>query len=73
VNDDLTHLPYVERKIREAIARGEFDDLPGSGDPIPDLDDDPMWWVKKWVERERLKDALREGRTRGNADPAPGP
>lgn len=60
--DDLTNLPYVERRIREAIERGEFDDLPGSGQPIPDLNDDPLWWVKKWVERERLKDALREGR-----------
>jgi hypothetical protein len=31
----------AERKIQEAIERGEFDDLPGKGKPI-NLDDDPM-------------------------------
>lgn len=37
---------------------GEFDDLPGSGKPIPDLDRpyDPEWWAKKLIERERLRD-----------------
>ncbi len=29
----------VERRIEEAVARGEFDDLPGAGRPL-DLDDD---------------------------------
>ncbi len=62
--DDLSNLPYVERKIREAKERGEFDDLPGSGEPLQDLNDDPNWWVKKWVKREQLKDALRERRER---------
>ena len=42
------------------MARGEFDDLPGAGKPIPNLNDDPLWWVKKFVERERLRDARRE-------------
>jgi hypothetical protein len=31
----------AERKIAEAIARGELDDLPGAGRPL-DLDDDAM-------------------------------
>ena len=31
----------AERKIEEAIARGEFDDLPGAGRPL-DLDDDRL-------------------------------
>jgi hypothetical protein len=31
----------VESKIAEAIARGEFDNLPGAGKPL-DLDDDPL-------------------------------
>lgn len=46
----------VERQIREAQARGEFDDLPGKGKPIPDLDEphDDMWWVKKLMAREEL-------------------
>lgn len=61
----------VERQIRLAAERGEFDDLPGSGKPIEDLDDayDPLWWVKKWAEREGLSAAevhrmLREARQR---------
>ncbi len=45
----------AERRIREAIARGEFDDLPGTGSPLSDLGKpyEPNWWVKRWVERER--------------------
>ena len=31
----------AERKIQEAMERGEFDDLPGKGKPL-DLSDDPM-------------------------------
>ena len=31
----------AERKIEEAITRGEFDDLPGAGRPL-ELDDDPL-------------------------------
>src|SRR5438874_9331831 len=31
----------AERKIEEAIARGEFDDLPGAGGPL-ELADDPL-------------------------------
>ncbi len=46
----------VEKAIREAQERGEFDDLPGTGKPLPDLGDtdDPMWWLRKYVEREHL-------------------
>ncbi|UYM06170.1 DnaJ family domain-containing protein [Solicola gregarius] len=45
----------VERQIREAQARGAFDDLPGAGKPL-DLGstNDPDWWVKGLIERERL-------------------
>jgi hypothetical protein len=31
----------AERKIAEALANGEFDDLPGAGQPLA-LDDDPL-------------------------------
>jgi hypothetical protein len=31
----------AERRIEEAIARGELDDLPGTGRPL-ELDDDPL-------------------------------
>ena len=54
---DPRYIPSLaDRRIREAMEKGEFDDLPGAGEPIPDLDDgyDPDWWAKKWVQREGL-------------------
>ena len=47
---------WVERQIREATERGEFDNLPGEGQPIPGLNgrDDEDWWVKGFLEREKL-------------------
>ncbi len=46
----------VERKIREARERGEFDNLPGAGKPIADLGKvhDELWWVKRLLRREVL-------------------
>ena len=46
---------WVDRQIRAAIARGEFDNLPGAGKPLnlPDTHD-PDWWIKSLVEREKL-------------------
>lgn len=47
---------WVELQVERAMERGEFDDLPGYGKPIPDLGEshDPDWWVRRLVERERL-------------------
>jgi hypothetical protein len=47
---------WTERKIREAQQHGRFDNLPGYGKPIPDLDKpyDDLWWVKDKLRRERL-------------------
>lgn len=47
---------FVERQIRDAQARGEFDNLPGLGKPIPGLDEpyDEYWWVKAKLKRENL-------------------
>jgi len=44
-----------ERKIREAMERGEFDNLPGQGKPLDLSDRDPNWWVKGLLEREQLR------------------
>ena len=48
----------VERAIREAQERGEFDNLPGTGKPLRSLGDpereDPDWWVRQLAEREHL-------------------
>jgi hypothetical protein len=44
----------VDRRIREAQERGEFDNLPGAGKPLPgaggEYDED--WWVRDWIRRE---------------------
>lgn len=47
---------WVDRQIREAQERGEFDNLPGAGKPLPDLGDpnDESWWVRRMIERENL-------------------
>jgi hypothetical protein len=47
---------WVDLQVRQAMERGDFDDLPGAGKPIQDLGDhhDPNWWVKKLVEREHV-------------------
>jgi hypothetical protein len=47
---------WVDLQVRQAMERGEFDDLPGTGKPIEDLgvEHDPDWWVKKLIERENI-------------------
>jgi Domain of unknown function (DUF1992) len=47
---------WIDRQIEQATSRGEFDDLPGAGQPIPDLDKpyDEMWWVKQKLRDENL-------------------
>src|SRR5690242_6396469 len=46
----------AERKIEEAIARGEFDDLPGAGRPL-EFDDDPLVPAELRVVYRILKNA----------------
>jgi hypothetical protein len=47
---------WVDLQVRQAMDRGDFDNLPGAGKPIADLGDthDPNWWIKKLVEREHV-------------------
>ncbi|MDR7253420.1 hypothetical protein J2X46_002405 [Nocardioides sp. BE266] len=47
---------WVDLQVRQAMERGEFDNLPGEGKPIEDLgvEHDPDWWLKKLVERENI-------------------
>jgi hypothetical protein len=74
---------WVERQIREATERGAFDDLPGAGKPIADLDEphDELWWVRRKLRQERLsylpptlalrkaaEDALLEASRAGSED-----
>jgi DnaJ-like protein len=46
----------IDQQIREAAERGEFDDLPGAGKPLPGLGapDDELWWLKGYMKREGL-------------------
>lgn len=48
---------YVETVIQQAIRRGDFEDLPGSGRPLAGLGDthDPDWWIRRKIEREKLR------------------
>ncbi len=38
------------------MERGEFDDLPGKGKPLPDAGEpyDELWWVKAWLRRNEI-------------------
>jgi hypothetical protein len=48
------HESWIDRQIREAQERGEFDNLPGTGKPIPGISEpyDENWWVKDLLKRE---------------------
>lgn len=51
---------WVESAVEEAIARGDFADLPGAGKPL-DLPEthDPDWWIKGRLEGDDVdRDAL---------------
>jgi hypothetical protein len=45
---------WIDRQIREAQERGEFDDLPSAGKPLPGageaLEED--WWIRRKVQEE---------------------
>lgn len=43
----------IDRQIREAAARGSFDDLPGQGKPLADAGPyNEDWWLKELAKRE---------------------
>ncbi len=45
---------FVDRQIRQATERGDFEDLPGYGKPLASLDApyDELWWIKGKMHRE---------------------
>jgi hypothetical protein len=47
---------WVDKQIREAAERGEFDNLPGTGKPIPGQGrpDDENWWLREYLRREAV-------------------
>lgn len=48
----------ADRLIEAAIDAGEFEDLPGEGEPLSGAGrvDDDDWWVRAWVRRNRSPD-----------------
>ncbi|KEG42487.1 DUF1992 domain-containing protein [Streptomyces althioticus] len=48
---------WVDKQIRDADARGEFEQLEGAGRPLPpDVENtyDELWWVKRKMAREGM-------------------
>lgn len=47
---------WVDQAIDQAQRQGAFDNLPGAGKPLRDVDTraDPDWWVKNLIQREQL-------------------
>jgi len=47
---------WIDMQIQEAEREGLFDDLPGKGKPIADLDRprDELWWVRSKLQREGI-------------------
>jgi len=51
---------WVDKQIRDAQACGEFDNLPGAGKPLPGAGDpeDENWWLRSFLRREKVGDAV---------------
>lgn len=58
MKDPASNPNWIEEIIKKAQEEGEFDDLPGSGKPLPGADkkDDDLWWVRSWIQRNRPAD-----------------
>ncbi|WP_275461927.1 DUF1992 domain-containing protein [Streptomyces noursei] len=52
----VSYESWVEKQIRESTERGGFEDLPGFGKPLRNLDRpyDEMWWIKEKMDREQV-------------------
>jgi DnaJ-like protein len=58
---DAHYESLIDQQIRMAQERGDFDDLPGLGKPLPGrgTQDDEQWWLKGYLSREGIStDAL---------------
>lgn len=56
----MTYESWLDAQIRQAQERGDFDNLPGTGKPLPDRGElyDEDWWIKQWVRREEITGAV---------------
>ncbi|WP_067545139.1 J-domain-containing protein [Nocardia crassostreae] len=56
---DLSFESWIDKQVREATERGDFDDLPGAGKPIPPGAAAEDWWLRGLLKREGVRaDAL---------------
>lgn len=52
----------ANRQILEAMERGEFDNLPGSGKPLNlQGSNNPNWWITRKIESENLEGIAEVG------------
>ncbi|HEY2285137.1 MAG TPA: DUF1992 domain-containing protein [Streptosporangiaceae bacterium] len=50
---DMSFRTWIDQQIEEAAGRGEFDDLPGYGKPLPKSEEDAAQaWLRDYVRRE---------------------
>ncbi|WP_431965881.1 DUF1992 domain-containing protein [Nocardia sp. bgisy134] len=54
---DLTFESWIDKQVREATERGEFDNLRGAGRPIPGAGTpvDENWWLRDYLRREGVR------------------
>jgi hypothetical protein len=60
LSDRATQI-IADNKIRAAIEAGEFDNLPGLGQPAAIFDEpyDPHWWIRRKLRREQLASVVQ--------------
>jgi Domain of unknown function (DUF1992) len=51
---DVTFRSWIDQQISEAEERGAFDNLPGTGKPLPNRGDAENAWLIGWVRREGI-------------------
>jgi hypothetical protein len=50
----MTSRSWIDQQISEAEERGAFDNLPGTGKPLPNRGDDENAWLIDWIRREGI-------------------
>ena len=51
---DITFRSWIDQQIAEAEERGAFDNLPGTGKPLPNRADPENAWLIDWMRREGI-------------------
>ncbi|MDK1019401.1 MAG: DUF1992 domain-containing protein [Actinomycetota bacterium] len=58
----------VEDQIKEALDSGKLAPTRGVGEPIGDLDNDPAWWAKSLLRRERAAERFGDVMARRDSE-----